>query len=115
MQRLDPGGVRLGGPNIETTELELRTQNVCQALQDLRHRDHTLEHFAFIDQIGEPVGLLFLLELGSGAFTLDFEELLHAPAYFAEQSIAHIAFEYHVAVTLELIACLGHSRYCYYI
>ena len=101
MQRLHPIGVRIGRTSIETAEFEFRSKDIGDTLQDLRHSDHSLEYFSFIDQIGQAASLRFLLEFGAGKLPFFTEELINPLPQRSEQFCSHEIFEDEISIAIE--------------
>jgi hypothetical protein len=62
MQRLRPVGTRARGAGIQTAQLEIMSERVFNAGQQLRLDYRPAEDFAIINQVSQPVGLRLLFE-----------------------------------------------------
>ena len=89
VQRLSDSLHRIGGARVQAAQLDVRAEHVAHALEHVGQHDRAAEHLALVDQIGEPVGVLFCLELAAGALALLVEDLVNPAAQFGKELTAH--------------------------
>jgi hypothetical protein len=85
VERLQTVRVGIGRAGIETAEFEARLQDLADEMEDFRHHDHLFEDLAFVNEVGEAVGVLFLTELGAGVFAFAGVKLIDAAACFFQE------------------------------
>lgn len=71
MEGLGGIGMGLGRAIVETGELEIGAEDCGGGGEQGGVGDDAVEDFAFVDQVGEALGVGFLPKFGSGVFTFD--------------------------------------------
>ena len=85
VERLAGVGLRIGGPGVEAAQLDVRSQHVANAAENVRRHDGAAKHVTLVDQIGKPAGVFLGLEFSAGGLSLLVEQAQNPPAQFLEE------------------------------
>ena len=101
---------RIRRSGIQAAQLDPGPEDVPNVVEQPRQHDRASEDLAFVDEVRQPMGVLFRAEFLAGAVAFLVEQLADALPQPVQEVRVDPALEHHVSVLVEMpLFLLGHG------